>query len=160
MQTLYRLLLIVAGIALMGNAVLAQAPQKDTPASTPKAKVIDVFGAGDLVKAAADFRKAVETFERLKGTLEAVTSKIAEATVNSSRNLAIMSRAFDPFGFKAAFVSIREQGRAIQTLQNKIETLQKAEIKRLKKESRRLKKTCRRLKKKPGRRNRGKTRRR
>ena len=95
-------------------------------------KAFSMFGAGDMVQAAGEFRKAAEALERVGGMLEGIISTLSESMVESSRNLAVMSDSFDPFGFKTAFKTIREQGQTIQRLQ-------KAEIRRLKKECRRMK---------------------
>ena len=65
--------------------------------------------------------------------LEGIVSKLSEGLAESSRNHAAMSDSFDPFGFKTAFKTIREQGQTIQRLQ-------KAEIRRLRKECRQQKK--------------------
>ncbi len=105
-------------------------------------------GAGDMVKAADDFRKAAEALERFGGMLERIVSTLSEGLVESSRNNAVMSDSFDPFGFKTAFKTIREQGQTIQRLQ-------KAEIRRLRKECREMKKRLGRRDKKRRKRNSG-----
>jgi hypothetical protein len=143
-------------MVLLSKTVLAQAAQKDTSpgnSSNLDIKLADRIGVGDMLKAATELRKAAEIFERLGDTAEAITSRIAGAAVETSGNLATMSRTFDPFGFKSAFLTIREQGQAIQALQKTVQDLQQAEIKRLKKQ-------CRKLKKKLGRRSHRKARRR
>jgi hypothetical protein len=90
-------------------------------------------GVGDMVQAAGDFRKAAEALERFGGMLKGIVSTLSEGLEESSRNHAVMSDSFDPFGFKTAFKTIREQGQTIQRLQ-------KAEIRRLRKECREMKK--------------------
>ena len=141
MQRFYRLLLSVAGIALLANPAVAQVPPKDAPSSDPKGKLVNVFGGGDMAQAAADLRKAGEAFARFGDSLEAISSTIAEAIVQSSEHHAIMSRAFDPFGFKTAFRTIGQQNETIQALH-------KAETERLRKECEELKRKLGRLERK------------
>jgi hypothetical protein len=148
--------LTVTWVVFLSNTAPAQAPEKDASpgsSSTPDIRLTDRIGIGDMLKAATELRKAAEIFERLGDTVEAITSRIAEAAVESSGNLAAMSRTFDPFGFKSAFLTIRQQGEAIQDLHKTIQDLQQAEIKRLKEQ-------CRKLKKKLSRRERRRVRRR
>ncbi len=63
------------------------------------------------MQAASDFRKATEALERFGGMLKGIVSTLSEGLAESSRNHAVMSDSFDPFGFKTAFKIIREQGR-------------------------------------------------
>ena len=65
--------------------------------------------------------------------MKGIVSTLSEGLAESIRNHAVMSDSFDPFGFKMAFKTIREQGQTIQRLQ-------KVEIRRLRKESREMKK--------------------
>ena len=141
MKTFYRSLLGMVWIALLTNLVLAQGPGKDAPSDDSKGNLINILGAGDMVQAAADLRKAGESFERLGDSLEGITSTIAEGIVKSSKHHAIMSGTFDPFGFKTAFTIIQQQNQTIQALH-------KAEIERLRKECKGLKKQLSRLKRK------------
>ncbi len=141
MQTFCRSLLCVVGMALLVNPALAQEPPKDTSAGNSKANLFSIPGVGDMVQAAGDLRKAGEAFERFGESLRRIASTIAQGLVESSKNHAIMSGAFDPFGFKTAFATIREQNRTIQALH-------KAETRSLKKECRRLKKKIERSKRK------------
>ena len=140
MQTFCRSLLCVVGMALLVSPALAGAPPKDASAGNSKANLLSIPGAGDMVQAAADLRKAAEAFERLGESLKGIASTLAQGLAESSKNHAIMSGAFDPFGFKTAFATIREQNQTIQALH-------KAEIKRMRKECRRLKKIERRKRK-------------
>ena len=121
------------GIMFLSNAALAQGTSEEVLSDGSAGKAFSMFGVGDMVQAAGDFRKAAEGLERFGGMLEGIVSTLSKGLLESSRNHAAMSDSFDPFGFKTAFKTIREQGQTIQRLQ-------KAEIRRLRKECRQSKK--------------------
>lgn len=135
------LLLCAVGASLFTNLALAQTPPKDVPSSGSQPKHIAPLGTGDMVQAAANLRKASESFERFGNSLERITATLTKGLIESSENLAIMSSGFDPLGLKQAFATIQQQN---QTIQN----LHEAETERLRKESAKLKKKLARLKKK------------
>ena len=135
------LLLCAVGASLFTNPALAQTPPKDVPSSGSQPKHIAPLGAGDMVQAAANLRKASESFERFGNSLERVTTALTKGLVESSENLAIMSSGFDPLGLKHAFATIQRQTQTIQSLHE-------AETERLRKECAKLKKKISRLKKK------------
>jgi len=139
MRAFCRWLVGIAVIMFLSNAAAAQGSSEEPSSDASAGKVFSMSGMGDMVRAAGDFRKATEALERLGGMLEGIVATLSKGLVESSRNNAAMSDSFDPFGFKTAFKTIREQGKTIQKLQ-------KAEIRRLKKE-------CREMKKRPDRRN-------
>ena len=128
-------LVSIAVIIFLGNSTSAQGASKEVSSDDSTGKVFSMLGVGNTVQAAGDFLKAAEALERFGGKLEGMISTLSEGLAESSRNLAVTSDTFDPFGFKTAFKTIRKQGRTIQKLQ-------KAEIRRLKKE-------CKEMKKKP-----------
>ena len=136
----WSIVLSLVMLACCGNAY-AQAAPKDASSSDSKANPFGLLGAGDLVQAAADLRKAAEAFERFGDTLEGVSATIAGALVEVSEHHAKMSDAFDPFGFKTAFATIQEQNQTIQALH-------KVEIERLTKECQALNGKLRRLERK------------
>ena len=143
MPTLRRTLLVVTGIVVLSGWALAEkptkkaAPPKPTPKKAPppetKGGVLKLLGAGDVGEAAADLRKAGESFERFGKALETVTPTITKGLTESSQNLANIGGAFDPMGLKTAFTVIHEQNKIILALQQ-------AEIERLKAECERLRK--------------------
>ncbi len=133
MRAFCRWLISIAVIVFLSNAALAQRASDKVSSDGPAGKVFSMSGVGDMVQAAGDFRKAAEALERFGGMLEGIVLALSEGLVESSRNHAGMSDSFDPFGFKTAFKTIREQGQTIQRLQ-------KAEIRRLRKECREIKK--------------------
>ena len=65
------LLLILCAVSpfLFFQSALAQAP-KDSSKSGSQTNLLDLFRAGDMVQAAADLRKAGESFERFGKSLE------------------------------------------------------------------------------------------
>jgi len=131
--------LAICLVLLPTATVRTQEPPKVRKPSSSGGKLLDLVGARDMVRAAEALREASQGFERFGKSLESVSNSVAEATVAVSENLAAMSRDFDPFGFKAAFSTIREQQRAIHELQAAIFELQQAEIGRLREERRKLK---------------------
>jgi len=133
MRAFCRWLISIAVIVFLSNAASAQGASDEVSSDGSAGKVFSMSGVGDMVQAAGDFRKAAEALERFGGMLEGIVSALSEGLVESSRNHAAMSDSFDPFGFKTAFKTIREQGQTIQRLQ-------KAEIRRLRKECREMKK--------------------
>ncbi|MCD6395195.1 MAG: hypothetical protein J7M40_17050 [Planctomycetes bacterium] len=133
MRAFNRWLVGIAMIMFLSNAVSAQGALEEVSSGDSAGKVFGMSGVGDMVQAASDFRKATEALERFGGMLEGIISTLSKGLAESSSNHAVMSDSFDPFGFKTAFKTIREQGQTI-------ERLQKAEIRRLKKECRQMKK--------------------
>ncbi len=133
MRAFSRWLISIALIMFLSYAASAEGASEEVSSDGSAGKAFSMFGAGDLVQAANDFRRAAEALERFGGMLEGIVSTLSEGLVESSGNHAVMSDSFDPFGFKTAFKTIREQGRAIQRLQ-------KAEIRRLRKECSKMKK--------------------
>jgi hypothetical protein len=148
MLTLHRLLIVAAGMALLANLAAAEVPPKASAARDSKANLVDLLGARDIATAASDLRKSAEAFERLGELLKLIAPEITKGMVEGSRNLAEMSRGFDPFGYKEAFATIREQSRTIQALQ-------KAEIERLRAERKRPSQTPERRQGKTAQRKRG-----
>ncbi len=133
MRVFCRWLVSIAVIMFLSNAASAQGASEEVSSDGSAGKVFNMSGVGDMVQAAGDFRKATEALERFGGMLEGIISILSKSLAESSRNHAVMSDSFDPFGFKTAFKTIREQGQTIQRLQ-------KAEIRRLRKECRQQKK--------------------
>lgn len=133
MRAFCRWLISIAVIVFLSNAALAQRASEEVSSDGSAGKVFSMSGVGDMVQAAGDFRKAAEALERFARMLEGIVSTLSKGLAESSRNHAVMSDSFDPFGFKMAFETIREQGQTIQRLQ-------KAEIRRLRKECRQMKK--------------------
>ena len=133
MRVFCRWLISITVIMSLSYVTSAQGASEKVSSNGSAGKVFNMSGAGDMVQAAGDFWKAAEALERFGGMLEGIVSTLSEGLAESSRNHAAMSDSFDPFGFKTAFKTIREQGQTIQKLQ-------KAEIRRLKKESREMKK--------------------
>jgi len=133
MRVLCHWLVSVAVIISLSYAASAQGASERLSSDVSAGKVFDMSGVRDMVQAAGDFRKATEALERFGGMLKGIISTLSEGLGESSRNHAVMSDSFDPFGFKMAFKTIREQGQTIQRLQ-------KAEIRRLRKECRKMKK--------------------
>ncbi len=117
----------------LSNSASGQGASEEVSSDGSTQKALSMFGVGEMVQAAGDFRKAAEALERFGGMLEGIVSKLSDGLAESSRNLAAMSDSFDPFGFKTAFKIIGEQGQTIVRLQ-------KAEIRRLRKECRQGKK--------------------
>jgi hypothetical protein len=111
----------------------AQGASEKVASNGSAGKVFNMSGAGDMVQAAGDFRRAAEALERFGGMLKGIVSTLSKGLEESSSNHAVMSDSFDPFGFKMAFKTIREQGQTIQRLQ-------KAEIRRLRKRCREMEK--------------------
>lgn len=133
MRAFSRWLVGIAVIMFLSNAATAQGASEEVSSDGSAGKVVSMFGVGDMLQAAGDFRKATEALERFGGMLQGIVSTLSKGLEESSRNHAVMSDSFDPFGFKTAFKTIQEQGQTIQKLQ-------KAEIRRLRKESREMKK--------------------
>ncbi|MGB2807160.1 MAG: hypothetical protein WBC22_05445 [Sedimentisphaerales bacterium] len=133
MRVFCRCLVSIALIMFLSYAASAQGVSEKVSPDGSAGKVFNMSGVGDMVQAAGDFRKAAEALERFGGMLKGIVSTLSEGLEESSRNHAVMSDSFDPFGFKTAFKTIREQGLTIQRLQ-------KAEIRRLRKECREMKK--------------------
>ena len=133
MRLFCRWLVSIAVIMFLSYAASAQGVSEKVSSDGSAGKVFNMSGVGDMVQAAGDFRKAAEALERFGGMLKGIVSTLSEGLEESSRNHAVMSDSFDPFGFKMAFKTIREQGQTIQRLQ-------KAEIRRLRKECREMKK--------------------
>ncbi len=133
MRGFSRWLVSIALIMFLSNAASGQGASEKVSSDGSAGKVLSMFGVGEMVQAAGDFRKAAEALERFGGMLEGIVSTLSKGLAESSRNHAAMSDSFDPFGFKTAFKTIREQGQTIQRLQ-------KAEIRRLRKECRQMKK--------------------
>ncbi len=133
MRVFCRWLVSIALIMFLSYAASAQGISEKVSSDGSAGKVFNMSSVGDMVQAAGDFRKAAEALERFGGMLEGIVANLSEALEESSRNHAVMSDSFDPFGFKTAFKTIREQGQTIQRLQ-------KAEIRRLRKECREIKK--------------------
>ncbi len=133
-------LLCAIGAFLLANPALAQKPPTDVPASDSQPNGADRLGAGNIVAAAADLRKAGESFERFGKSLEKVATSLITGLTDSSENLAIMSSGFDPLGLKHAFVTIQRQNQTIRDLH-------RAETKRLRQECAKLRKELARLKK-------------
>ena len=133
MRVFCRWLVSIALILFLSYAASAQGASEKVSSDGSEGNVFNMSSVGDMVKAAGDFRKAAEALERFGGMLKGIVSTLSEGLEKSSRNHAVMSDSFDPFGFKTAFKTIREQGLTIQRLQ-------KAEIRRLRKECRENKK--------------------
>jgi hypothetical protein len=133
MRIFCRWLVGIALIMFLSYAASAQEASEKVSSDASAGNVFNMSSVGDMVKAAADFRKAAEALERFGGMLKGIVPTISKGLEVSSSNHAVMSDSFDPFGFKTAFKTIREQGRTIQRLQ-------KAEIRRLKKELREFRK--------------------
>ncbi len=133
MRVFWRWLVSIAVIMFLSYAVSAQGASEEVSSDGSARKVLDMSGVRDMVQAAGDFRKAAEALERFGGMLKRIVSTLSEGLAESSRNHAVMSDSFDPFGFKMAFKTIREQGQTIQRLQ-------KVEIRRLREECREMKK--------------------
>jgi hypothetical protein len=133
MRIFCRWLVSIALIMFLGYTASAQGISDKASSDASAGNVFNMSSVGDMVKAAADFRKAAEALERFGGMLKEIVPTISKGLEESSRNHAVMSDSFDPFGFKTAFKTIREQGRTIQRLQ-------KAEIRRLRKECRKIRK--------------------
>jgi len=127
MRVFCRWLVGITLIMFLSYAASAQEASEKVSSEGSAGNVFNMSSVGDMVKAAGDFRKAAEALERFGGMLKGIVSTLSEGLEKSSRNHAVMSDSFDPFGFKTAFKTIREQGRTIQRLQ-------KAEIRRLRKE--------------------------
>ncbi len=127
------LLTSIVVIIFLSNTAPAQVVSKEVSSDSSGEKALSMFGVGDMVQAAGDFQKASEALERFGGIFEGIVEVLSESIAEISRNHAEMSESFDPFGFKTAFKTIREQGQTIQRLQ-------KAEIQRLRKECREMKK--------------------
>ena len=152
MRTFHRFLLTAAGIAVLSGPALAEATPKKAASPKAKGNLLDLLVAGDkpagavaappavvdMIRSAGDLRKAAESFERAATIMQDLAPVVTEGMVKGSANLAAISDSFDPFGFKTAFQTIREQGQTIQALQQ-------AEIQRLTEE-------CQRLRKEPARR--------
>jgi hypothetical protein len=133
MKTVQRVLLIAVALALVSGSAPGEKTQKKEVPPKGKPNVLDLLGVRDATKAAADMRKAGESFERFGNSMETTTPILSKALTESTRNLADIGGAFDPIGLKTAFAVIREQGQTIQALQQ-------AEIDRLKAECERLRK--------------------
>ncbi len=140
MRTFRHWLVSIAVIMFLSNATSAQGAPEEVLSDGSAEKVFSVFGAGDMAQAAGDFRKAAEVLERFGVMLKGIASTLSEGLLASSKNHAVMSDSFDPFGFKTAFKTIREQGQTIVRLQE-------AEIRRLRRECRKMKKRDRRNRK-------------
>ena len=133
MRAFCRWLVSIAVIMSLSYAASAQGASERVSSDVSAGRVFDMSGVRDMVRAAGDFRRATEALERFGTTLKGIASTLSEGLVESSRNHAVMSDSFDPFGFKMAFKTIREQGQTIQRLQ-------KAEIRRLRRQCREMKK--------------------
>ncbi len=133
MRIFCRWLVGIALIMFLSYAASAQGVSEKVSSDGPEGKVFNMSSVGDMVKAAGDFRKAAEALERFGAMLTGIVSTLSEGLEVTSRNHAVMSDSFDPFGFKTAFKTIREQSQTIQRLQ-------KAEIRRLRKECREIRK--------------------
>lgn len=132
MKVLSRWLVSIGFVMFLSNAAWGDVGSEEVSSDGSGGKAFSMFGVGEMARAAGDFRKAAEALERFGGMLEGIVSKLSNGLAESSRNHAAMSDSFDPFGFKTAFKTIREQGQTIQRLQ-------KAEIRRLRKECRQKK---------------------
>jgi len=133
MRVLCRWLISITVMMSLSYVTSAQGASERVSSDVSAGKVFDTSGVRGMVQAAGDFRKATEALERFGGMLKGIVSTLSEGLGKSSRNHAVMIDSFDPFGFKMAFKTIREQGQIIQRLQ-------KAEIRRLRKECREMKK--------------------
>lgn len=123
---------LVLVLLIVNTASAAQAPEEsaNSPASTKSNSLLRI---GEMAQAAADLRKAAESFERLADTLDGMVQIIAES-------LARMSSEFDPFGYKTAFRTLGQQTEIIQQQSELIRELQEREIERLQSENQTLRK--------------------
>src|SRR5690606_4004586 len=125
-------LLTILCVALLNSRAQAQQPPaQDRPTGPPPLALPDV---GKMMKATNDLRKASESLVEVMRILEKITPVVAQASVATSHEMAMMSDGFDPFGFKASYRAIHDQNKIIQEQNDVIRQLQQAEIVRLKME--------------------------
>lgn len=120
-------------VLFVANLAFAAEPPKKPAERAASPGTNDSFGIGEMAQAAADLRKAGESFERVGKSLGRIAETIAQS-------LATMSSEFDPFGYKTAFRTVGQQTQIIQQQSELIRELQQREIDRLRSENKTLKK--------------------
>src|SRR5690606_16246478 len=119
------LLLAILCVALLNSRAQAQQPPaQDRPTGPPPLALPDV---GKMMKATNDLRIASEALVQFGKSLEKITPVVAQASVATSHEMAMMSDGFDPFGFKTSYRAIHEQNKIIQEQNEIIRQLQQAE---------------------------------
>jgi hypothetical protein len=136
----FRALIVAVGISMLhGPTASCQSPPNQ---DSRKEAIVNPFGSllgGDVMRAANDFRMGSEALDRFGRALASINSRVAEAMVEISENLADASTGFDPFGFKTAFQTIQRQNEILHEQSATIQELQQQEIRRLRKELKRSK---------------------
>jgi hypothetical protein len=131
---LLRASIVAAGILALSVPTANCQTSPDPNGGTPPPP--NLFGAMigvDVARAANDFRLGSEALDRMAASLARINVRVAEATVEVSKNLATASSGFDPFGFKTAFETIQRQNEIVREQSATIQKLQQQEIKRLRK---------------------------
>ena len=137
-------------LSLVSRSGAGESPREPVKVSLPAAAG-DLFRIGEMAQAAADLRKAGESFEGVAKSLDGLAGLVETI----AKSLATMSSEFDPFGYKTAFRTVGQQAEIIQQQQELIHSLQEREIERLRSENRNLKKELQRLRQSKGTRNGG-----
>lgn len=129
----------------------APSGQKVQPKSPDLSELLQLgsSGAGDLLQSMSELRKAAEASQKSLELIERVMPAGGELILGVTENISRLSSEFDPFGYKTAFRTVREQNEIIDRQQQLIQSLQQREIDRLQRELEMLKQKGKRRKSTP-----------